>query len=892
MMTQATSRYALIWNVLLVAVMLGTLSAACGSDGEDAPAKLVFEDGPATIRFAVYDWERPAYEDLIELYEKANPAQGVELVSREDVVSDSTQWAELLRAVDVTEMWISSSMTRKGLVRDLTPFIAADSDFRPDDFYPSVLEGYQWEGGTWALPTMIDVYVICYDKGAFDSVGVDHPKPGWTWEGLAAKARALTLHEGNKVVRRGLATTSSSESMYLIKSRTGELIDTTSDPPTPRFDRAKVFKAVRWYTDLYLKEEAVAQVQSSERPLDYRTLYDGGLAAMWIHTFTGWHETDGWPEVGIVPFPVDDTNSRSTPLRTRALVMSAGTQHPNAAWRWMDFLSRQPINNLTRGPQYLPARRSVSETSSVWEALTEEEATVLSYALEHSYTTRRGPEYDAVRGTLHRALRAIQDGEKSVKEALAEAQEQATADIREYQDRLAQITPVPSFAVAGSTEEINCEDIVEITFTPGMDFHDLQRYRDLAERFHQTHPEISVGVELAPSPDPRDLRSLAETVDCFLGYPSIQDSANRSGVLNLDPLSEADPTFITEDFYPPVWEPFTWRGQLWGLPAAVEPYVIEYNKDLFDIAGLDYPSLDWTTDEFLSLAKALTRGDGEGKQHGFVPQAYEGDVLPLILERLGGKVIDGSVTPPTLSFDDPATVGALNWYADLAVEHHVRPLFVTDLSALKDGSPPRMEREELIERGRTAMWTSSGRGSAMPGGRDGLNIGTVPFPVGPGGVGSYRAPVGYFISAYAQAPGACWEWIAFLTEQPEAAEGLPARRSVAESEAYRQQVGEERATAYRASVVGLKRPFHLSSETGWLRGASYWLFQTYGQVLKDQASVEAALSDAQRKADDYRTCVMTRQAYHKGWQMCLEEVDPTLPDFLFETEEQSRERSD
>jgi len=105
---------------------------------------------------------------------------------------------------------------------------------------------------------------------------------------------------------------------------------------------------------------------------------------------------------------------------------------------------------------------------------------------------------------------------------------------------------------------------------------------------------------------------------------------------------------------------------------------------------------------------------------------------------------------------------------------------------------------------------------------------------------------------------------------------------VAESEAYRQQVGEERAAAYLASIADLERPFQVFSEDPWLRGALYWLFQAYGQVLDGEASVEAALNTAQRMADDYRACVMAHDAFshQEGWQACLKEIDPALPDFL------------
>ena len=71
---------------------------------------------------------------------------------------------------------------------------------------------------------------------------------------------------------------------------------------------------------------------------------------------------------------------------------------------------------------------------------------------------------------------------------------------------------------------------------------------------------------------------------------------------------------------------------------------------------------------------------------------------------------------------------------------------------------------------------------------------------------------------------------------------LPARRSVAESQAYRRQAGDERAAAYLASVAGSGRSSirQILSQQPWLRGATYWLFQAYVQVLNGEAGAEAA----------------------------------------------------
>ena len=112
------------------------------------------------------------------------------------------------------------------------------------------------------------------------------------------------------------------------------------------------------------------------------------------------------------------------------------------------------------------------------------------------------------------------------------------------------------------------------------------------------------------------------------------------------------------------------------------------------------------------------------------------------------------------------------------------------------------------------------------------------------------------------------------------------RRSVAESDAYRQQVGAERADAYLASVGEGEEPsaFQILSEEEWLGGALFWLGQAYGDVIDGEASVEEALDTAQMMADDYRACVVAAGDFgQETWQACVKEIDPTLPDYLFGT---------
>lgn len=259
-----------------------------------------------------------------------------------------------------------------------------------------------------------------------------------------------------------------------------------------------------------------------------------------------------------------------------------------------------------------------------------------------------------------------------------------------------------------------------------------------------------------------------------------------------------------------------------------------------------------------------------------------------MLERLGARLLDTTVDPPTLALATSSTVEALHWYTDLSLQHGVKPVFITNIADLADDSETAQavfkEREAIVKEGRAAMWTlmESWELTSDP---EGLRVGVAPVPAGVGGdVAAYTSVAGYFISAHAQAPQACWEWITYLTAQPEAVEGSPTRRSVVQSEAYRQRVGAERAVVYEASLDGHRSiSFQSFRDQDWLfAGYILWLTRAYGQVVEGHTTVEHALDLAQRAFDDYRACVIVHDAVsdEKEWQACLIEVEPTLADLL------------
>ena len=150
----------------------------------------------------------------------------------------------------------------------------------------------------------------------------------------------------------------------------------------------------------------------------------------------------------------------------------------------------------------------------------------------------------------------------------------------------------------------------------------------------------------------------------------------------LDELVAADPEVDLEQFFPEVVEACRYRGSLWNLPVSFYTVMLYYNRDLFDKAGLDYPSVDWTWEDMLEAAKRLTIRDESNRprQYGLKGPTEWLDYLFLVWQA-GGRVFDdeGNLVMGRPENIDAATE-AWQFIADLANRYEVVPSAAADES--------------------------------------------------------------------------------------------------------------------------------------------------------------------------------------------------------------------
>lgn len=165
------------------------------------------------------------------------------------------------------------------------------------------------------------------------------------------------------------------------------------------------------------------------------------------------------------------------------------------------------------------------------------------------------------------------------------------------------------------------------------------------------------------------------------------------GVLgDLTPHIEADEEFDLSNFPESLLTPLRFENSLYALPQEVSPFVIYYNKDMFEAAGLDLPTDDWTIDEFYDAAKALT--NPEEKVYGY---RHPGNWADQVLGWLSRAGVDYDISGTEVKgLDTPEALNALTFLNNMVVVDQVSP-DPAALTAMGQGA------DAMFRNGKSAM---------------------------------------------------------------------------------------------------------------------------------------------------------------------------------------------
>ncbi len=376
-----------------------------------------------------------------------------------------------------------------------------------------------------------------------------------------------------------------------------------------------------------------------------------------------------------------------------------------------------------------------------------------------------------------------------------------------------------------------------------------RQLQPLLAAFHEQYPWITVEVrKVERFGNEIDLLIRTGELDIFIEGQQALAYAQGGLLKPLDDIQLGEWAGIRKDYYKGAWEGLQIQGQQWGIPAGLDMVVVYINVEQARALNVEIPTEAWTLSDFLELTAEMNypqglsqTTDAGGFGYCTTPQSMD----PVVFIYLhGGKIVDDLNSPSKVTLDDPYTIEAVQWYADLYNVYQVAPAPEMIRTTFHQGG-----LHEAAVRGACGVWLgwySSRGGQDTP--FEWITewiMRPLPRDRAPFGLGDIE---GYYISKQCQHPAEALKLLRFLSDYPEASgQKLPPRKSLVDAKDYEQQVRKEVADVARTfSDNVLMLP---AENLGALERIGGELLATIERIIVDDLD---AAPELQKKHDELR----------------------------------------
>lgn len=306
-----------------------------------------------------------------------------------------------------------------------------------------------------------------------------------------------------------------------------------------------------------------------------------------------------------------------------------------------------------------------------------------------------------------------------------------------------------------------------------------QTMEALIQEFMAEHPHIKVNTSVAAygaffESLPVQLAA-GVAPDVWLSDGVLVDQYAAQGfALDLTEMIEAelnsDDYFGLEDNRDP-------NGRIWAFPQGLQSTAFYYNEDMFEAAGVDFPTADWTLNDVRAVARRLTvdkNGDNVPDQYGFRSINHVTEGWFPILRAFGGGALD--VSRQRSLFNSPETLEALRFMVDMIHVDGTSPLPNAGFGGVFNWFPQQLVAMQY------GLYVRTFGANQAP-----FNYNVTVVPEGPAGRANPVIVNSWIInngSSLAEKQAA-WEWVKFFSGEraqtvwAELGEAVPINRQVA-----------------------------------------------------------------------------------------------------------------
>lgn len=145
-------------------------------------------------------------------------------------------------------------------------------------------------------------------------------------------------------------------------------------------------------------------------------------------------------------------------------------------------------------------------------------------------------------------------------------------------------------------------------------------YQPLIDAYKAAHPNVTIEYVDLGSTDYMTMLSTQLSGGADLDVLTIKDIPGYSNLVKQNHLEPLKAYMSSSNIDPAAYggtvEQIEVNDEVYALPFRSDFWIVYYNKDLFDKAGVPYPTNDMTVDQYDELARKMTSGSGAEKVYG------------------------------------------------------------------------------------------------------------------------------------------------------------------------------------------------------------------------------------------------------------------------------------
>ncbi|HLQ81200.1 MAG TPA: sugar ABC transporter substrate-binding protein [Brachybacterium sp.] len=215
------------------------------------------------------------------------------------------------------------------------------------------------------------------------------------------------------------------------------------------------------------------------------------------------------------------------------------------------------------------------------------------------------------------------------------------------------------------------------------------------EGFNEKYPNVTVEVTKSPFKDfftrLQTQASGGNLPDAFMmNGPNFQLYASHGILASFEGAAESGELDFAN--YPEAMEElYTYEDVPYGVPTSYDSIGLWYNEELFEKAGVEVPTDEWTWDDLHETSRAISEALKDEGIYGFAGGAYNQELFYNLIFQAGGAVLNEDATEA--QYSSPGSRKALQLLRDM-VEDGSSP----SIRTTADTSP-----DELFKSGKAAM---------------------------------------------------------------------------------------------------------------------------------------------------------------------------------------------